>query len=210
MRKLGSSMVMPVAGAVRRVASSRLAIAALAVAVTAAVIGGVAAAAIPDNAGAIHGCYNRVNGGLRVVDSGATCKPGEVALPWNQQGTKGPAGPPGPPGPPAPTGVAVTQAIPPDHLGGSMPVTLRLTTGTWHVTGETDGAPQQFPSCRFGTTTGTIIGHVINDDTGTVSNLLVEVSAPSATVTMTCLGSRVTNFTYTETIFAVPVVMQQQ
>src|SRR5262245_31801763 len=137
MPKLGKiSMFRPVAGAVRRVASSRLAIAGLAVAVTAAVVGGVAAASIPDNAGVIHGCYNQFTGALRVIDSpGATCRSGEVALPWNQQGLPGPSGPPGPP---APTGVAVTKVIPPETDPNNptvVPVTLHLTTGTWHVTG---------------------------------------------------------------------------
>ena len=212
MRKLGNSMFMPIVGAVRRVVSSRLAIAGLAVAVTAAVVGGVAAASIPDDGSVIHGCYNQVNGGLRVVDPRATCKPGEVALPWNQTGPQGPAGPPGPAGVPAQTGVAVTQVIPPPadpDTAPSIPVTLHLTTGTWHVTGETKGAPLQNPSCRFSTTTGTVLGDVINDGAGRRSDLLVDVRAARATVTMLCLGDLVVGSTYSENIFAVPVVMQQ-
>jgi hypothetical protein len=59
-------------------------------------LGGVAFAAIPDSHGTIHGCYQKSNGGLRVVQSAADCKPSEQTLDWNQQG------PPGPPGPSSP------------------------------------------------------------------------------------------------------------
>ncbi len=212
MPKLRNSMFTPVVGAVRRVASSRLAIAVLAVAVTAAAVGGAAAAAIPDEAGVIHGCYNQVNGGLRIVDSGATCKPGEVALPWNQNGVQGPAGPPGPPGPPAPTAVAVSQIIPPTPIGHVVyvPVTLHLTTGTWHVTAENGGG--SVGGCRFTGTTGTILGDVVGRSGSTRMDLLVDVSAASATVTTLCPQDSRTQMpvAYSQNIFAVPVVMQQQ
>lgn len=49
-----------------------------------------AVASIPDSSGVIHGCYNAA-GQLRVVQG--SCRPGETALSWSQQG---PAGPPGP------------------------------------------------------------------------------------------------------------------
>ena len=208
MRKLANSMLMPVAGAVRRAASTRLAIAALAAAVTAAVVGGVAAAAIPDNGGVIHGCYNQVNGGLRIVNSGVACKPGEVALPWNQQG------PQGPPGRPGPTGVAVTASIPPTDPNNPpfVPVTLHLTTGTWHVTGEGTGGSSDLSSgdCFFPATTGTILGDVNRGgaDAGSVS-FLVKVDAAEATVTMSCREDTETGSTFSYTLFAVPVVMQQ-
>jgi hypothetical protein len=55
-------------------------------------LGGVAFAAIPDSNGTIHGCYQRTNGVLRVVESAGDCRGRERALDWNQQG------PPGPPG----------------------------------------------------------------------------------------------------------------
>jgi hypothetical protein len=65
-------------------------------------------AAIPDAHGVIHGCYDNVNGNLRVIDpSSSRCKTGETALKWSQTGPQGPAGPQGPPGaqgPPGPAG----------------------------------------------------------------------------------------------------------
>jgi hypothetical protein len=60
-------------------------------------LGGVAFATIPDSSKTIHGCYNKSNGNLRVVESAGDCRKNETALPWNQQG------PPGTPG-----GAAVT------------------------------------------------------------------------------------------------------
>ena len=57
-------------------------------------LGGVAVAAIPDSKGTIHGCYQKSNGNLRVVDSPADCRNSEQTLDWNQ---RGPVGPPGQP-----------------------------------------------------------------------------------------------------------------
>jgi hypothetical protein len=57
------------------------------------VLGGIAYAAIPDSGGVIHGCYGTSNGQLRVIDDRAqTCKNGETALSWNQQGPNGDKG----------------------------------------------------------------------------------------------------------------------
>lgn len=50
--------------------------------------GGVAYAAIPDSSGAIHACYARSSGALRVSDTGS-CTSKETSLSWN---TIGPAG----------------------------------------------------------------------------------------------------------------------
>jgi hypothetical protein len=56
-------------------------------------VGAVALATIPDSNGAIHGCYVKSGGTLRVIDDAVTpCKSGETSLNWNT------AGPPGPPG----------------------------------------------------------------------------------------------------------------
>jgi len=85
-----------------RLFHSRLAIAAISSAVTAAVLAGVVYASIPGPGGVINGCYQHSSGKLRVIDSAATCLPDEVALNWNQTGTAGPPGPTGPPGPPGP------------------------------------------------------------------------------------------------------------
>jgi hypothetical protein len=69
-------------------------------------VSGIAWAAIPDGGGAIHGCYQKIDGQLRVIDpgTGASCNPSEQALDWNQTG---PAGAPGPQGPQGPAGPGV-------------------------------------------------------------------------------------------------------
>src|SRR5262245_40260973 len=61
------------------------------------VAGGIAYATIPDANGVIHGCYSALNtssppGRLRVIDTdlGQTCKSGEVALNWSQNGAGSP------------------------------------------------------------------------------------------------------------------------
>jgi hypothetical protein len=77
-----------------------------------ALTGGIAYATIPDSGGVIHTCFKPSDatktGGaaFSVVDSesGATCKVGDTALTFNQQGPPGPAGPQGPQGEPGPAG----------------------------------------------------------------------------------------------------------
>ena len=85
------------------------------------VIGGaVALASIPDTNNVIHGCYGRITGILRVIDTAKVtdrCLPTEHRISWNQQGPVGPVGPmgpmgftgpqgsQGPVGPPGPQGV---------------------------------------------------------------------------------------------------------
>ena len=54
----------------------------------AAVLGGVAAASIPDSAGVIHACYTRSSGALRIADTTA-CTSKETALSWNNVGPAG-------------------------------------------------------------------------------------------------------------------------
>lgn len=56
--------------------------------VAAAVLGGVAAASIPDGAGVIHACYTRSSGALRIADT-ALCTSKETALSWNNVGPAG-------------------------------------------------------------------------------------------------------------------------
>jgi Collagen triple helix repeat (20 copies) len=67
---------------------------------------GVATGSIPDSGGVIHGCYQKNEGQLRVIDSsqGDSCRPSETALSWNQQGPQGTAGPQGPKGDTGATG----------------------------------------------------------------------------------------------------------
>jgi hypothetical protein len=65
---------------------------AIALTALAVALGGVAYATIPDSNGTIHGCYQKGNGNLRVVESSADCRSSEQALDWNQQGRPGPPG----------------------------------------------------------------------------------------------------------------------
>jgi hypothetical protein len=51
-------------------------------------LGGVAFATIPDSNGTIHGCFNKQNGNLRVVETQNDCRRNENALDWSQ-GTSG-------------------------------------------------------------------------------------------------------------------------
>ena len=73
---------------------------------------GVAYATIPDSAGAIHGCYAKSSGALRVIDdSAASCKASESSLSWSVSGPPGVPGPVGPAGPPGPTGSDSTKTV---------------------------------------------------------------------------------------------------
>lgn len=83
-------------------------------------LGGAAWAAIPDAGGVIHGCYQKEQGQLRVIDTdqnyrhssrpgrdpwdGQTCRPSEISLNWSQTGPQGATGPQGPAGPRGDTG----------------------------------------------------------------------------------------------------------
>ncbi len=76
-----------------------LVLAAAAGALATALVGGMAWAAIPSDGGVIQGCYLKVTGSLRVIDTakGQKCLPTvEAPLSWSVQG---PAGAPGSPGP---------------------------------------------------------------------------------------------------------------
>jgi hypothetical protein len=57
---------------------------------------GIALATIPDSGGAIHACYMKSGGAIRVIDDAVTnCKSGETSLSWNVAGQQGPPGPAG-------------------------------------------------------------------------------------------------------------------
>src|SRR4029077_19002287 len=76
------------------------------------VLAGVAYATIPDSSGAIHGCYARSGGSLRVIDATVTnCKSTETSLGWNVQGQQGPQGAQGPQGPAGPQGAPGPQGL---------------------------------------------------------------------------------------------------
>ena len=77
-----------------------------------ALAGGIAWATTPDT-GTINGCYQKVRGTLRVIDTAnEACSNSEVAIRWNQRGTKGDRGEPGPSGPQGETGDQGTQGPP--------------------------------------------------------------------------------------------------
>ncbi|MGZ8783245.1 MAG: hypothetical protein ACXWZB_07075 [Gaiellaceae bacterium] len=62
----------------------------------------VAWGSIPDGAGAIHACYHKSNGSVRIIDPDLTeCKRGELPIEWDVQG---PAGEPGQQGEQGPQG----------------------------------------------------------------------------------------------------------
>ncbi len=90
----------------------RPAFVALAIVGIALVVGGIAYAAIPDGSGVIHGCYQKNQGTLRVIDTGTTqtCSSSEAPLTWSQTGPQGLQGPQGaqglqgPQGPQGPSG----------------------------------------------------------------------------------------------------------
>jgi len=97
------------ASPIGRLLATRARTAAFAVVVVAAV--SVAYASIPDSAGVIHGCYQKNNGQLRVIDPAvSSCTTSETPLQWSQtgpqgpMGSQGPEGPQGPPGPEGPSG----------------------------------------------------------------------------------------------------------
>ena len=109
-----------------RFVRSRLAIALTTAVATMGVAGTVVAVAdIPDS-GVINGCVAN-NGSLKVVDTsaGQTCKAGETALPWNQQGPQGPQGPQGAQGLAGPAGPSTAG---PSGLDAKV-VTNRATGG---------------------------------------------------------------------------------
>jgi hypothetical protein len=65
------------------------------------VAAGAGYAAIPSSSGAVEGCYERITGVLRVIDTeaGKSCKSFENPITWSVQGPAGAMGPAGPQGP---------------------------------------------------------------------------------------------------------------
>jgi collagen triple helix repeat protein len=77
-----------------------------AVALAAALAGGVAWATIPDAGGIYTACRHNSTGALRLIDPSlpstsplGRCSPAETQVTWNQKGEPGPVGPAGPVGP---------------------------------------------------------------------------------------------------------------
>ena len=82
---------------------SHLVMAAAAALIGSVIAGGIAIAAIPSG-GVINGCYQKIEGSLRVIDDTETCRNSELPLSWSQTGPAGAQGPTGPQGPTGATG----------------------------------------------------------------------------------------------------------
>jgi hypothetical protein len=101
-------------------------------------LGIVASASIPDSGGVIHGCYNKGDGTLTVIDTSVTtaCAHGLVPLNWSQTGPQGIPGTPGAPGPKGDPGTPGTPGAPGapgapgmSHAYSSSSGTVTATTG---------------------------------------------------------------------------------
>lgn len=123
---------------------------AAAVGTAAAVITGVAVAAIPDSSGVVHACYQKVTGAtkpVRLLDIGekSTCPKGWVAVSWSQTGPSGPVGPTGPTGAVGPTG-------PQGPSGATTPFAYLRIAGngtvshSYGVVSVTNAATTEFPN----------------------------------------------------------------
>jgi hypothetical protein len=123
-KQAGGTLLRRVAGPIVLGAAALLAVAA------------VAGAAIPDSDdGEIHGCYQKNQGQLRVIDAqaGQACRASEEPLDWNQQGVQGEPGPRGPSDAFSrwhDTEVAATDLAPPRLLELAVPDGNFATTGT--------------------------------------------------------------------------------
>jgi hypothetical protein len=154
-------------------------------------VGGIAYASIPDSGGLIHGCFQKNNGNLRVVDSssGKGCGPSEKPLNWSQTGPSGltgstgltgatgstgatgATGGTGPTGATGPSGAASLAALQGSPCTvGNIPSTLDVSVNsvTGVVTMTCDPAPATFQShCVHLTGTygtgGMIAGHAVSD-----------------------------------------------
>jgi hypothetical protein len=116
------------------------------VAILAVAASATAFAAIPDENGVIHGCYNTKSGALRVTNTSVngpslSCANTETGLNWDQTGPAGPQGvpgaqgAPGPKGDPGPSDAYVALAAGPYDpvvtlsLGAKVVATLNLPAG---------------------------------------------------------------------------------
>ena len=118
----------------------------VAVAVGALAVGGIAYATIPDSNGVIHGCYQKKQGTLRVIDTdqAQTCSSSETQLDWNQTGPQGQPGQQGPPGPTGPSDIwsvdgydAGNKNVPPAPNEEVLATTATLPAGSYFVQAET-------------------------------------------------------------------------
>ena len=103
--------------------------------------GAVALAAIPDSSGVIHGCYQKNVGNLRVIDTGDSCRPSEIAISWSETGPVGPVGPQGPKGDTGTTGPKGDTGA----TGATGPMGDTGATGPKGDTGDTGATGPQGP-----------------------------------------------------------------
>jgi len=114
------------------------------------VAGGIAYATIPDGGGVIHGCYQKNQGTLRVIDTDTsqTCSSSESPLTWSktgpqgQQGIQGPKGDTGPTGPSDVWSVDGYQApfknLAPAQTWVNLATTSTLPAGSYSVQAEAE------------------------------------------------------------------------
>ena len=129
-------------GRVRGMAAFRT----VAVAVIAFLIGSasvvIATGGIPGSDGRIQGCYNEVNGNLRVVTTPLDCRSGEASISWSQTGPLGLTGPTGATG--ATGAQGATGATGPSGAAG--PTGAVGAIGATGATGATGSAGATGPS----------------------------------------------------------------
>jgi hypothetical protein len=111
------------------------------------VAGGIAYATVPDASGVIHGCYNKTQGSLRVIDTdkAQTCSNSEASINWSQTGPQGAQGPQGPTGPTGPSDVwsvdgynAGLKSVPVVPSTGNLATTSTLPAGSYFVQAEVE------------------------------------------------------------------------
>jgi len=95
--------------------------------------GGVAWAAIPGDGGVIQGCYTKIGGILRVIDTakGEHCLGIELPISWNQKGPPGKDGADGAPGPQGPQGPSGTSSV---QAWGEVSISGVLVAGSGGIT----------------------------------------------------------------------------
>jgi hypothetical protein len=102
--------------------------------------GGIAYATIPDGSGVIHGCYQKNQGTLRVIDTGTTqtCSSSEAPLTWSQTGPQGQPGPTGPSDVWSVDGCCATLKGLPFQTPENLATTSTLPVGSYFVQAETE------------------------------------------------------------------------
>lgn len=149
---------------------------------------GVGVAVASGGGDTIAGCYNAVNGNLRVAVAGEACRIGELPISWNEQGldgepgAQGPIGPMGPAGPVGPEGPAGDpgEQGPAGPQGAQGPAGA-AGAGVKTVSGivNADGTPSSVtPGVGFTITKGGPGTYLVNFPIGTWSSFPVMTVTP--------------------------------